>query len=74
MAEAAGQPREDQIELAVDLVGQHRLGGNLAAPVRDPRGLGGQDLVAALWWATGASDQQLSHRPAVAGIVLQRAQ
>jgi hypothetical protein len=73
VGEATGQPREDQIELAVDLIGQHGLGGDLAAPVRDPGGLGGQVLIAALWWAPGAADQQFGHCTAVAGVV-QRAQ
>ena len=74
MGEAAGQPREDQIELPVDLVGQGGLGGDLAASVRDPGGLGGQGLIAALRWTTAAADQQFGHRAAVAGIVLQRSQ
>jgi len=37
-----------QIELPVDLVAQHDLGGDLAAPVRDPGGLPGQCLIATL--------------------------
>lgn len=58
----------------MDLVGQHGLGCDFAAPVRDPGGLGGQCLASTLWWTTAAADQQLSHRAAVAGVVLQRAQ
>jgi hypothetical protein len=64
----------DQIELPVDLVGQGGLGGDLAAAVRDPGGLGGEGLVATPWRTTGAADQQFGHRAAVAGIVLQSSQ
>ena len=74
VGEAAGQPGEDQIELAVDLVAQHDLGGDLAAPVRDPGGLRGQCLIAALRWTPAAADQQFGHRAAVAGVALQRSQ
>ena len=62
------------IELAVDLVAQHDLGGDLAAPVRDPRGLRSQGLIATLRWTTATPDQQFGHRAAVAGVALQRSQ
>ena len=74
VGEAAGQPGEDQVELCVDLVGQHDLGGDLAATVRDPRRLRSQRLVTHLWCPAAAADQQFGHRAAVAGVVLQRAQ
>lgn len=58
----------------MDLVAQHDLGGDLAAPVRDPRGLRSQGLIATLRWTTATPDQQFGHRAAVAGVALQRSQ
>ena len=74
VGEAAGQSGEDQIELPVDLVAQHDLGGDLAAPVRDPGGLRGQGLIAPLRGTPAATDQQFGHRTTVAGVALQCSQ
>jgi hypothetical protein len=74
VGEAAGQSGEDQIELPVDLVAQHDLGGDLAAPVRDPGGLRGQCLIAPLRGTPAATDQQFGHRTTVAGVALQCSQ
>ncbi len=71
--EARTQTGEHEIEMALHLVRQRDLRGDLAATVRRPRHLRRHRVVTNLWQATRTPHQQLSHRAQVTLVALQPA-